>query len=95
MGVGRELALLEGIFEDADPSDGAADVEVAFVVDDGDARGIVAAIFQPFESFDEQRLGDFSADVSDDSAHIFLPRALFWRRTQLPLAAVPAAIRVV
>src|SRR5262245_43938135 len=39
------------------------------VVDDGDARRVVAAIFQPPQPLDDDRDGLLIADVSDDSAH--------------------------
>jgi hypothetical protein len=69
VGGGERGSVQKGFFEDADAADAAAEVEIAAAVDDGDAGGIVAAVFQAFKAFDEQRLGDFSAYVGDDSAH--------------------------
>src|SRR5262245_5661340 len=39
------------------------------VVDNGDPRRVVAAIFQPPQPFDDNRDGLLIADISDDSAH--------------------------
>src|SRR5882724_11541088 len=42
------------------------------LLQDGDARAVVAAIFQPPQSFEQDWRGRFFSDVSDDAAHISL-----------------------
>ena len=59
VGWGAVVGVVEGVFEDADASDGPADVQLAGRVDDGDAGRVVAAIFQSLKPFDEKGLGDF------------------------------------
>jgi hypothetical protein len=46
-----------------------ADVVKPFVLDDGEAGGVIPAIFEPLEAVNEKILGGPRADVSDDSAH--------------------------
>ena len=65
----RVAVVVERVFQNADPSDGAADMQLAAVIDDRDAGGVVAAIFQAFQAFNEQRLSDFPADIRNNSAH--------------------------
>ncbi len=38
-------------------------------MDDTEARGIIAAVFQPAEAFENDVLGGFLADVADDATH--------------------------
>ena len=56
-------------FEVGQLAGAAPDVE-AVAVDDGDARRVVAAIFEAAQSLDEDWDDRLVADVSDDSAHI-------------------------
>jgi hypothetical protein len=51
---------------------GAAQLEVALIVDDGDARGIVAAVLEPAEAIDDQGHDFLGAYVSDYAAHGWL-----------------------
>ena len=48
---------------------GAANFELAVVADDGDARRIVAAIFEALQAVEDQRDNLLRADISDNSAH--------------------------
>ena len=47
----------------------AADFQFAVLADDGDARGIVAAIFEALQAVEDERHDLFRADVADNSAH--------------------------
>jgi len=48
------------------------DFHFAVLSDNGDARGIVAAIFQPPQTIQDERNDFLGADISDDSTHCFL-----------------------
>ena len=52
-----------------------AHAEVAVAVDDGDARGVVAAVLEPGEAGEEDGLAVARAHVSDDSTHGPNPRS--------------------
>ena len=43
-------------------------------VQHGHARAVVAAIFQPPQSFEQDGRGRFFTDVSNDAAHVFVIR---------------------
>ena len=47
----------------------AANFQLAVVADDGDAGGIVAAIFEAPEAVENQRHDALWADIADNSAH--------------------------
>src|SRR5712692_2700554 len=49
-----------------------ADLELAVHCERRDSRRIVAAVFEPLETTEQDRRGFAGADVSDYSAHIFL-----------------------
>src|SRR5713226_4170279 len=49
-----------------------ADLELAVGGERRDSRRIVAAVFEPLETAEQDRRGFAGADVSDYSAHIFL-----------------------
>src|SRR6266545_1796411 len=70
-------SAVERALEDADATNGAADVQAAAVIDDRDACGVVAAVFEALQPFDQERLGDFSTDVSNDSTHEDTPKRRF------------------
>jgi hypothetical protein len=65
----ESFSVFEGTFQNADAPDSPADMQLAGVVDYGNSSRIVAAVFQALQTFNQKRLGDLSADVSDDSAH--------------------------
>ena len=73
-GVGESEGALDSTdgfelgFEVRDASDGFGDLE-SVAVDRGDARGVVAAVFESFEPFEEEGLSGFVSDVGDDAAH--------------------------
>src|SRR5215208_8516217 len=50
-----------------------ANVRQAIVVQEGDAGGVVAAVLEPLQSGEEERLTGPGADISDDPAHDFPP----------------------
>src|SRR5207237_968907 len=68
----KGTVAVKGVFQDADSPDGAADMQAAVIVDDRNAGGVVAAVLEALEAFNEHRLSDFATDVSDDSAHSFV-----------------------
>src|SRR5699024_2262000 len=63
-GGGRHAPLELG-----DLADGARERDVRARIDRGDPGAVVAAVLEPLEAADEDRLGGPMADVSDDSAH--------------------------
>src|SRR5256714_2615841 len=60
--------FLQGFFEIAELAGGTANFELAVLKHSG-ARGIVAAIFELAESFNNDRYNFFRADVADNAAH--------------------------
>ena len=64
--------LEEDVFELAELAGSAAELEAVAIAADGDAGGVVAAIFEAAESFNDDG-DDFRtvADVTDDAAHRF------------------------
>jgi hypothetical protein len=69
VGRGEGFGGGEAVFEDADSADGAADVELVVVIDDGDTGGVIAAVFEPLESFYKDRLGRLFSDIGNNSTH--------------------------
>ena len=66
--------MADGFFEIAELAGGAAELELAFGCDDGDARGIIAAVFEAAQAVEDEGDDFLMADVSDDAAHSqFLP----------------------
>ena len=61
--------LLDDFFQIAQLAGGAADFQLAGAVDDRDAGGVVAAILEFAQAFDDDGNDLFRADVADDSAH--------------------------
>ena len=59
----------EDLFEVAQLAGRAANLELAFLGDDRDARGVVAAIFEFAQPLDDDGDDLFRADVADNSAH--------------------------
>jgi hypothetical protein len=64
----RQRPLTEDTFEILEPAGGAAHVQGA-VVEDRDARGVVAAILESLQSLDDDADRALVPDVSDDSTH--------------------------
>jgi len=64
-----ERLALDGFFEVAEFAGSAADVHFPVGLNDGDACGIVAAIFEAAEAVKNQRDDFFGADVTNNSAH--------------------------
>ncbi len=61
-------------FEVAQLAGGAAELKQTIAIGagatgDGDARGVISAIFKTTEAFDNDRDDGFRADVTNDSAH--------------------------
>ena len=56
-------------FEVAQLAFSAADLEFVILVDDGDARRVVAAIFELPQTIDDQRHYLFVSDVTNNSTH--------------------------
>ena len=48
------------------------DEEVALLVDERDARGVIAAVFEPAEALHEDRAGLTGPGIADDSTHVSL-----------------------
>ena len=61
--------FLNDFFEVAELSRGAADLELAVLGDDRDARGIIAAVFEFSQALDDDRHYLLRSDVADNSAH--------------------------
>ena len=64
--------LADDFLEVAQLALGAADGELVVVATDGQAGGIVPAVFQALEAFEDDGDGFMGADVADDSAHASL-----------------------
>ena len=58
-----------GFFEIAQLARGAAQFELAVVIDHGDAGGIVSAIFEAAKPIEDERDNLLRADISDNAAH--------------------------
>src|ERR1051325_5334682 len=59
----------DGLFEIAQFSFGAPDLEFVTFVDDRDARGVIAAIFELSQPINDERHYLFVAYVTNDSTH--------------------------
>ena len=71
-GGGRELAL--GVLDEGvELAGGAGDVEFAVVLDQGDARGVIAAVFEAAEAVEHDRTGRALPAVANDSTHAATP----------------------
>ena len=44
-------------------------IDLDAAIGDGDAAGIIAAVFQLAQAVEQNRLGFFISDISDDAAH--------------------------
>ena len=64
----------QNVFEIAKFTRRAADSEGFIVTVDGESGRVVAAIFEPFQSIQDDRNGALRADVTHDSAHDFIVR---------------------
>ena len=64
-----ERTETNGLFEIAQFSFRAADLEVVTFIDDGDAGGVVAAVFEFSQPIDDERHNLFIAYVTNDSTH--------------------------
>ena len=62
-------ALGDDGFEVAELAGGAAEFEAVARTGDGDAGGIVAAVFEAAQAFDDDGDRGLRTDVTDDSAH--------------------------
>ena len=68
-GAGEGVVGDEG-FEVAELAGGAAELHVAVGgAGDGDAGGVIAAVFEAAQAFDDDGHGRIGANVSDDSTH--------------------------
>src|SRR5262249_49561145 len=59
----------DGLFQIAQLTFGAADLQPFAIAGDGDAGGIVAAIFHPAKAIDDDRPYTLFADVANNPAH--------------------------
>ena len=64
----------QDVFEVAKFTRRAADAEGLIVAVDGDARGIIAAVFEAFQAIQNDRNGALRAHIADNSAHKFIVR---------------------
>src|SRR2546422_11464997 len=71
--VNRRLG--DGLFEVAQLSRGAPNLHFAVLLDDGDARRIVAAILEPPQTVQNQRHDFLRSNIPDDPAHVSLTPA--------------------
>ena len=62
-------------FEAGQASCGLEDVDCAVFIEDREARGIVAPVFEPPEALEDQAGRPAEADVADDAAHLENPGA--------------------
>src|SRR5712691_1293432 len=65
-----ERFLPQRFFEVAQFAFGPADLQLVVFVNDGNARGVVAAVFKLAQAVDNQRHHLFVSDVSDYSTHV-------------------------
>jgi hypothetical protein len=70
MRFGQRLMVFETGFQDVNPADRPADVQMLVFIDNGDARGVISPVFEPFKSFDEDWLGNPTTDVRNNTTHI-------------------------
>ena len=61
--------IFKFVFEIGDAADGLDDLKLAAAVDGGNTGGVIAAILEAFEAFNEDFLGLFTSDVGDNSTH--------------------------
>ena len=59
----------EDSFEIAEFAGGAAELEALWATCDGDAGGVVAAVFETAQAFDDDGDGRIRTDVANNSAH--------------------------
>jgi len=62
--------FVEDGFEVAELAGGAAELEAAGAAGNGDAGGVIAAVFETAQPLDDDGHRRLGANVSDDSAHI-------------------------
>ncbi len=62
----------EGLFEAGELALGAADADLAGVVGDGDAGGVIAPVFEPSQAVEEERGARGVSYKAYDSAHVRL-----------------------
>jgi hypothetical protein len=55
-----------------------------FVIDDAEAGGIVATVFEPAQAFEDDVLGGFPANVADDATHSMSLSEVAQRRSNRP-----------
>ena len=60
---------MNDFFEITELAGGTANVEFAVAVDDGDAGGIIATIFELTQAFNDNRDNLFWADIAHNPAH--------------------------
>jgi len=68
--TGDCAAPTDGVAKHLHTADAANDVHLA--VDQADPRGVIPAVLQPFEAFEQQLLAWPPADVPNDSAHMWV-----------------------
>jgi ATP-dependent DNA ligase len=65
-----ERVALEDLDQAVELADGTADGNLSLTVDDGDAGGVVAAVFEAAQALDDNWHGLTFTDVADDAAHL-------------------------
>ena len=68
--VARVGAVRTGRLDEVAQVADGADVLERVVLAQREPRGVVAAVLEPAQAFEQQRLGFTRSDVSDDSAHV-------------------------
>ena len=58
----------QGLFQGGDSAGGFKDADAA-ARHQGHARGVISAIFEPLEAFDQDRPGGFLSEIGNDSTH--------------------------
>ncbi len=71
----------DGFFEVAEFAGGAADGEVVLAVHDGDAGGIITAIFEAPQAVEDDRNGFTATDIANNPTHrVRIAKCGGWRR---------------
>jgi hypothetical protein len=61
--------VADGLLEIRQFAGGAANLHMPVLADNGDARGVVSAIFQASKAIQDEGYDFLRADISDNSAH--------------------------
>src|SRR5205823_13211493 len=86
-GVANAIVAVDGVeaqhvFEITELPRGAAYAERCIVAVDGQARRVIAAIFEALQAIENNRNGALRAHIADNSAHGSIVRIGTWRGSQ-------------